>query len=212
MFTKYHIRLIIEGCRDLGNNGLNNGTKGFIPELEIDVLSPPHDFLGVAGNPAIFVNEHTYKLLGAQHKEWVLNQTIVLKESFLKTTPIHIIGAIVHETGHAFNVAAQIENNEANAYIYEIEVLRKLLETQSPLLFGCTQKDLKSYFANRLPLYKHSTHHNEYLAQLVEETKQQFQLEQPSPKPLKRSADSMFFFREIKRIASITHLVDVMII
>ncbi|TAL62816.1 MAG: hypothetical protein EPN84_05935, partial [Legionella sp.] len=154
MLTKYHIRLLIEGCRELSWIGLDNGTKASIPELEIDILVPPNDFLGVKGNPAIFINENTFRLLGALHEDWVLNKTIALKENFLLKPPMEIIGAILHETGHAFNVAAQIENTEGNAYVFEIEIIRKLLEEKSPLLFGCTGGDVKAYFENRLPFYK----------------------------------------------------------
>lgn len=185
MITKYQIRLLIEACREIGWTGLNNGIKASIPELEIDILNPPNDFLGVHGNPAIFVNEHTYKLLGAVHEDWILNKTIALKGSFLKESPIDIIGAIVHETGHAFNVSAHIENTEANAYIYEIEVMRLLLETKSPLMFDCTYSELQSYFARRLSFYKKGIQSNEYLTQLVDEIKLQFLLEK-SPSPIQK--------------------------
>ena len=76
MLTESNIKEIIDECREIGDSGLNNGTNAFIPCLEIDILQPPCDFLGVQGNPAIFVNEQTYKLLGSQHENWVANRTI----------------------------------------------------------------------------------------------------------------------------------------
>lgn len=107
MLTSEHIQQIIKECRTIGNNGLDNGTHASIPELNIDIVSPPFDFLGVSGNPAIFINQHTFKYLGSLHERWVLNKTIALKISLLQESPIRVIGAIIHETGHAFNVAAQ---------------------------------------------------------------------------------------------------------
>lgn len=92
-----------------------------------------------------------------------MNQTIALKTNFLNQKTVDIIGAIIHETGHAFNVSAKIANTEANAYIYEIEVLTKLLETKSPLLFGSTYEDLQSYFNERLPFYNRGISGNNYL-------------------------------------------------
>lgn len=81
------------------------------------------------------------KLLGAFHQNCVINKTIVLKDSFLMTKSIDVIGTIIHEIGHAFNVAAKIPNSEANAYIFEIEVMLKLLETDNPMLFGNFEKE-----------------------------------------------------------------------
>ncbi|PWY53800.1 hypothetical protein DGG96_20370 [Legionella qingyii] len=193
MLTSYHIRLLIEECREIGWIGLDSGVTASMPQLQIDILKPPHDFLGVQGNPAIFVNKNTYKLLGQHHKNWVVNQTIALKIDFLEQKTINIIGAIVHEAGHAFNVAANIANTEANAYIYEIEVMSKLFKTKSPLLFGSTFNDLQSFFKERLPFYNKEVANNKYLAGLVESIKQEFKLEEevtPSPEQEK----SLSFF------------------
>ncbi|KTD43177.1 hypothetical protein [Legionella parisiensis] len=195
MLTSYHIRLLIEKCREMGWNGLNNGITASIPQLQIDILKPPHDFLGVQGNPAIFVNKSTYKLLGHLHKNWVMNQTIALKVSFFEQTMIDMIGEIIHEAGHAFNVAAKIANTEANAYIYEIEVIRKLLETKSPLLFGCTSGDIQSFFRKRLPYYNKEVSENKYLAQLVETIKQEFKLEDDVPLEQKSTKSISIFIQ-----------------
>ena len=176
MFTRKDIRQIIEECREIGDVGLNNGVYASIPHLEIDIVEPPGDFLGVNGNPAIFINGDTYKLLGSLHSNWVENKTIALKVGFLEHSPINVIGAIIHETGHAFNVAANINNTEANAYIFEIEVMLKLFKTNSPLLFGCTAADVQSYFASRLPYYNKVVNRNTYVASLVEHLKTQFEL------------------------------------
>ncbi|WP_454784557.1 hypothetical protein [Legionella sp. WA2024007413] len=180
MLTSYHLRLLIEKCREIGGSGLDSGVTAAMPQLQIDILKPPHDFLGAQGNPAIFVNKNTYKLLGQHHKDWIINQTIALKISFLEQKTINIIGAIVHEAGHAFNVAAKIANSEANAYIYEIEVLRKLFKMKSPLLFGCTAPDLQAFFKERLPFYTKEIS-NKYLADLVRSIKYEFKLEEMTP-------------------------------
>ncbi|HHF7366013.1 TPA: hypothetical protein ACPSKY_001117 [Legionella bozemanae] len=194
MLTNYHIRLLIEECREMGWNGLNNGIAASIPQLQIDILKPPHDFVGVQGNPAIFINKSTYKLLGHLHKNWVMNQTIALKISFFEQKKIDMIGAIIHEAGHAFNVAAKIANTEANAYIYEIEVMRKLLETKSPLLFGCTFSDIQSFFKKRLSYYNKGVSENKYLAQLVETITQEFKLEEDAPLSEQKSTESISIF------------------
>ncbi len=191
MLTHYHIRLLIEECREIGLSGLQNGVTASIPQIQIDILKPPHDFLGVMGNPAIFINQSTYKLLGHLHKNWVMNETIALKKSFLEQNTIDVIGGIIHEAGHAFNVAAKIANTEANAYVYEIEVMRLLFEKKSPLLFGCTFNDIQSFFQGRLVFYNKGVSDNQYLAGLVETMKQKFELAETvtSLPEQKRSAD-----------------------
>jgi hypothetical protein len=179
MMTLYHIELLLRECDQMAKKGLNNGVyTPSMPKIKVDIVSP-QTFLGAHGNPAIFVNKDTYKLLGSEYKHWDKDSTIAIKGNFLKSSPrINVIGAIIHETGHAFNVAAEIPNTEANAYIYEIEVMCKLLATQSPLLFGCTSKEVQSFFQSRLGYYKIGANRNEYLASLVEAIKLQFELKE----------------------------------
>ncbi|CDZ77591.1 hypothetical protein BN59_01875 [Legionella massiliensis] len=179
MLTIPHIMEIIQECREIGGDGLSNGVTAYIPDLEVDVLEPPCDFLGAQENPAIFVNDKTFHLLSWQHENWKENGTIALKYSFLKSSAIDIIGAIVHETGHAFNVAAKINNTEGNAYIFEIEVMLKLHETGNLKLFNCSDKDLKDFFKSRLSYYSKSTAGNPWLTQLVGTLKEQFDIEEP---------------------------------
>ena len=169
MLTKLDIQILINECRNTGENGLGNGNRATIQELTVDFLSPPADFLGVGSNPAIFVNSSTYKLLGRFHETWTVNKTIAVKESFLQTEAVKVIGVIVHEAGHAFNVAANIINSEANAYIFEIEVLTIWFKTKSPLLLSCSRSDLQSYFESRLPYYQMDLKPGGYLAKLVSE-------------------------------------------
>ncbi|MBA2650676.1 MAG: hypothetical protein H0U73_00190 [Tatlockia sp.] len=167
MLRLTQIQEVVEVCRRVATNGLNNGVNAYIPPLEIDVLKPPCDFLGAVGNPAIFVNEHTHKLLGGIHETWIANRTIAIKDSFLNLNNMEIIGAIVHETGHAFNVAANIENSEANAYIFEIEVLLKLHELGTLQTFGCFRTDIKVFFQSRFDFYRIDMADKPYLAGLV---------------------------------------------
>lgn len=177
MVSLEHIKDLITQCRMFGKDGLDNGVNGEVPELVIDVV-PPEEFLGAGGNPAIFVNSKTYKLMRTHHENWVENRTIVFKSCFLYQPVINIIGAIIHETGHAFNVAAKIPNTETNAYIFEIEVLLRLYQTKSPLLCGCTEKDLQSYFKSRLPYYNKSITNSEFLAGQVKLITEQFKLDE----------------------------------
>lgn len=185
MLTIYHIRLLIDVCRQMSFEGLLNNERVIIPPLEIDIVLP-NEFLGVNNNPAIFVNSGTYKQLKKFHSTWVENRTLVFKKTFLKEDAINIIGAVIHETGHAFNVAAHLPNTEENAYIYEIEVMRKLFATQSPLLFGCSFTDIQSYFKHRLTYYCINRQTNTELNDLIESIINEFQLEeeqQDSPPP-----------------------------
>lgn len=167
MLSLAHIEEILRSCCEIAESGLNSGQKAHLPKLDIDILEPPCDFLGANENPVIFVNVHTYKLLGKAHKNWIANKTIACKASFLKSKAIEIIGGIVHETGHAFNVAAGIKNSEANAYIFEIEAMLKLLKMGALQQFGCTGVDLRTYFKSRLSYFHIDTRDNPYLAGLV---------------------------------------------
>ena len=195
MLTNEHIKQLINECREIGDGGLDNGIHAAIPDLRIDIVTPPLDFLGVNSNPAIFINKSTFKLLGYLHNNWIVDQTIALKVSLLNQTPMQIIGAIVHETGHAFNVAAKIENTEANAYIFEIEAIRHLLKTDVLLPLGCSASDVQTYFTSRLPYYIQGAHNNEYLAQLIDKIKSP-----PEPEPIVqlqiKSGTSSFFINK----------------
>lgn len=171
MLTNDHMKQIIKECREIGDRGLKNGVHASIPDLSIDVVSPPLDFLGVSGNPAIFINKATFKLLGSLHNNWIVDRTIALKISLLNQAPIEVLGAIIHETGHAFNVAANIENTEANAYIFEIEAMLLLFKTSNLLSFYCSESDVQSYFKTRLPYYFQGAFNNAYLTTLVEKIK-----------------------------------------
>ncbi|KTD38570.1 hypothetical protein Lnau_0558 [Legionella nautarum] len=188
MLTREQIREIIEECRRIGVSGLGNGRRTTIPFIKIDILRADGlDFTGVLGNSAIFINKNTHKMLSQYHSSWVANKTIAIKESLLLKPTIDIIGAIVHETGHAFNVEAKIANTEGNAYIFEIEVLLKLLESDYLSSFGCDKEDVGSYFQSRLANY-HMETRNPYLAKRVDEIVEEFGLynprkEQPDEKP-----------------------------
>ncbi len=167
MLTKIDIQTLINECRKMGSQGLGNGNRAIIQELTVDFLIPPTDFLGVGSNPAIFVNQDTYNLLGKYHSAWQVNKTIAVKERFLEKNPTMVIGIIIHEAGHAFNVAANITNSEANAYIFEIEVISLWFKTKNPLLVDCSRADLQAFFESRLSYYRIETKHCEYLAELV---------------------------------------------
>jgi len=167
MLTKMDLVKIIKECRLMGACGLGNGVKATINTLQLDFLSPPNNFLGTADNPAIFVNEHTYRLLGKFHKSWKLNQTIAVQDELLDQPTMHVIGVLVHEAGHAFNVAASIANTEANAYVFEIEVLSRWFRAHNPMLFNCTKSDVMGYLKSRLSNYHHAKGKDDYLDRLI---------------------------------------------
>ncbi|AHE66966.1 hypothetical protein Loa_01413 [Legionella oakridgensis ATCC 33761 = DSM 21215] len=80
MLTKEDIQRIITECRIAGRHGLENGIQATIDDLIIDFLTPPNNFLGVGSNPAIFVNENTYKLLGRYHRTWEKIKPLLFKK------------------------------------------------------------------------------------------------------------------------------------
>ncbi|MCC5015768.1 MULTISPECIES: hypothetical protein [Legionella] len=179
MLAKEDILKIINECRKIGEQGLNEVIAS-VPTLSVDFLLPPKDFLGISNNPAIFVNHDTYRLLGKHHHVWRKNKTIAVKEDFLEKEPMMIIGIIVHEVGHAFNVAAGITNSESNAYLFEIEVLSLWVKTGNSMLFNCSASDVQAFFESRLSMYRMEIRGNEHLARLVEaiEKKEIFSLPQ----------------------------------
>jgi hypothetical protein len=198
------IKQVIEECRELGEKGLDNGVSADIPDMIVDVVNPPADFLGANGNPAVFVNQKTFNLLGSLHSNWVVNKTIALKEVFLSETPIKVIGAIIHETGHAFCVFAKIPNSETNAYVFEIEVLLKLIEMKSPLLSYCSTKDIQSYFNSRLSYYNIGASSNEHLVNLIKLIKDIYDLESTkiSSQELKKMLLNQFINERFSLFAS----------
>ncbi|KTD63110.1 hypothetical protein [Legionella shakespearei] len=185
MLTNEDIEQIIKECRSIADTGLGNGNRADIPELLVDVVQPPNDFLGVDGNPAIFINQHTFKLLGHLHSNWIVNQTIALKRELLNRRTIEILGVIIHETGHAFNVAARISNTEANSYIFEIEVMLHLYNTKNPVMKNCSITELLAYFDLRLKYYNKSSKGNDYLLSLIEQV-HQFQTEHKAFLPMQK--------------------------
>lgn len=166
MRTLHDIQRIISICRQAGEKGLGNGNRAIIPELKIDILTPPNDFLGVGSNPAIFINAQTFNLLG-KHHQWLKNQTIAVKKNFLNFKPMQKVGILVHEAGHAFNVAAHIANTEANAYIFEIEVLTNWHLSFQKGTADFTENELLGYWSMRLPYFRQGASSSTYLAMLI---------------------------------------------
>ena len=147
---------ILETCKAFATErGLKSGLKADIDGVELDFVTPPNDFLGVHSNPAIFVNEDTYKFLHKHHPTWKLNQTIAVKADVLSDlSKMNLIGIIAHEAGHAFHVAAEEANTEQNAYIFEVEILLHWFDTNHPIMKDVSQQELLDYFESRKPYYK----------------------------------------------------------
>ena len=160
------IESIIEACRQITSAGtLWNPKPVTIPNLVIDIRPSNFSFLG-RGNIAIFVNSDTYRLSeryraaeeNSSAVEWKENETIVISSSVVEkgisSFDLHALGVIIHETGHAYNVAAKITNNEGNAYLFEIEVLMNLYKNNHPLVDSFQKNDFKEYFSKRLNDYR----------------------------------------------------------
>lgn len=178
VFTCEQMKAIIEECRLISStqhlNKRNNKNKCvYIPDLTLNIVS--NKPIGVPGNLAIFVNAMTFRLLKGKENGWIINQSIVIHESVLhrESNLIEVIGMILHETGHAFNVAAGIPNTEKNAYIFEIEVMLNLYNKNSKLLFG-QEKSVGSYFYSRLPQYEMAVSYSPYLQELINDIKKCF--------------------------------------
>jgi len=201
--TYAEMKRILIYCQVLGFEGLNNGNSAIIPELTINL--PKHNsFIGVQGNPAIFVSDLTYKKLKRFHKDWIPNVTIAISTAYLfnpRTSYIDIIGVLIHEAGHAFNVYAKIANNEANAYVFEIETMFKLFKMRVlKRQFGISKEDVGAYFQSRMDQYKLETHNNVYLKLLVDEVTNIFELQNnqvvKSEPPIKIQIKIGFFKQE----------------
>ncbi len=197
--TYEEMKRILIYCQILGFEGLNNGNSAIIPELAIN-LPKQNSFIGTQGNPAIFVSELTYKKLKQFHKDWIPNITIAISTTYLfnhQTSYIDIIGVLVHEAGHAFNVYAKIPNTETNAYVFEIETLMKLFKMSVlKRQFGITKEDVGAYFESRMAQYTLDTSNNLYLKILVNEITRFFELNSQRNKselPIKTPVNPSFF-------------------
>ena len=165
---------IVRFSRSFAQNGLESGQATDIPLLKIDIVGSG-SFLGVGGNPAIFVTQVTYNKLKRIHPDWQPNLTIAIKPSFIQTAKvIHVIGALIHETGHAFNVYSGIKNTETNAYIFEIEAMLKLSNDVTLRdHYDLKDSDFKNYFRSRMQYYQLSKKNKE-LNNLVDQINKNF--------------------------------------
>ena len=150
-----HANMVIAQAIAEAGVGLGNGNNALVPAITVNVVAPGL-FLGAPGNPAIFVNAATFAALGGHHPLWVLNQTIAVFAATLARPTVDAVGILVHETGHGFNVAAGIPNTEGNAYIFEIEVLSRLVLAGNNVLaiLGVTQAQVNVFLVGRLPQYR----------------------------------------------------------
>lgn len=146
---------LIAFCRKIAEEGMPHVEKSVtIPPLFIDWVTGKSTAALGRGNVAIFVNEQTYRLnlftKFSTKRNWIANQTLVIREA--DHSSFTDIGVVIHETGHAFNVAAGITNNEKNAYIFEIIILYQLFIENK--LRDVTKQDFRDYFNNRIEQYK----------------------------------------------------------
>ncbi|MCP3968021.1 MAG: hypothetical protein GY750_06120 [Lentisphaerae bacterium] len=114
-FYEHLINDIIEICSIEGTRGVVTGRTSM---RKIKIVVHCNDcFLGAEGNPAIFISSKTYRLLSIQGQassEWQPVFTIACNSKALNLSILTFVGILIHETGHAFNVAAGIYNSEAN--------------------------------------------------------------------------------------------------
>lgn len=170
MIRERDIQQVIELCQVFAKNtGLRNGKKANINHLRIDFLSPPNDFLGLSNNIAIFINDHTFRLLHQYHPNWVVNETIAVKDDFINYAPMLAVAVIAHEAGHAFNVAAQQANTEASAYLFEIEFLLYLRDFGGLDFFTLNTNELNGYFNSRMSTYRKEMKVHSGLRALIQE-------------------------------------------
>lgn len=201
MMTYQEMKRILLYCQVLGFAGLRNHTYAIIPELKIN-LPQQNSFIGARGNPAIFVTEVTYNKLKRFHEDWIPNITIAISHAYLvepKRNTIDIIGILVHEAGHAFNVYGKIKNNEANAYVFEIETMYNLLKMGVlSRQFNLKKEDLGAYFQSRLEQYNIETPNHSYLRTLVDEISNEFNLDNKNTtsEPLVKIQIKLGFFKK----------------
>ncbi|AUH72612.1 hypothetical protein [Legionella sainthelensi] len=169
---------IIDMCRIIARKGTSWFHSSVeIPELVLDFRPSSYAFLG-KGNPAIFVNSKTFQLTvdtraqelkeGHSGPQWVENRTLVLSEDIVAPKnsfgSMLIIGIIIHETGHAYNLAAGLKNTESNAYLFEIEILCHMHENK---MLYMQDNQLADYFTSRMPQYQSGLKTNPHLSKMI---------------------------------------------
>jgi len=180
ILNKDDLTKLIEFCKDNAKKGI-----GWLCEKSVDLSDLIIDFdenkerqsfLGKL-NPAICINNKTYrygKMQLGDNIPWSVNKTILLSnELFLPNWKlsfklIDITGIVIHETGHAYNSAANIPNTEANAYLFEIFLLMKIYTENINIIGVFSRDDFTEYFQSRMSHYQKDFSGNEKLKQVVE--------------------------------------------
>lgn len=134
--TDDEIQEIIEVCRVIA---ANQGV--IIPTIMID-RSDIAQAISSGTAVAVLTNEKSEKhasMIAKQRKEdapkWVSGRVMAISGTIIKASAnsMFAIGVIVHEVGHAYNIAAGITNTEANAQVFEIETLLKLSQEKDKI-------------------------------------------------------------------------------
>ena len=146
--------MIVNRCTTDARIGVN-GHTAHIPSINIDVVGPGV-FLGVGGNPAIFVSN---ALVARMNPKWTIYRTIVIRKARIKAPNVLATATLVHEMGHAFgHYAGDLKNNEANACNFEIGLLLAWANSRNtPLgMLGVPAEALRGYFSSRAQNYINS--------------------------------------------------------
>lgn len=198
MIGNKELKRVLDMSRHFAQEGLISGARANIPEITIALIEQGA-FIGVGKNPAIFVTQNTYRMLGRANPDWQPDQTIAIKRSFIERAAIvNIIGVLAHETGHAFNVYAGISNSENNAYVFEIEAMMQFVEDSSFMArYGLKLEDYKAYFESRMRYYRMGAKVNECLQGLLPKIERGFLQQQPPMLPNSQVRRHVLFFEKL---------------
>lgn len=85
---------------------------------------------------------------------WEAGRVICISDAIVNASAdsMQAIGVIVHEMGHAFNIAARKPNTEANAQVFEIEMLLHYLDKDKDNDVMAPEA-LDAFFTRRIPRY-----------------------------------------------------------
>lgn len=178
----YIINSIIKYCQRIAHDKMpHHPYVVTIPDLHLDYGIDKNRFLGSGTNPAIYIssksfhsfkkivyntyndNEELMKIFDPEsEKRWRKNKTLLLNSFIFNNekrrcffiNPLEIIGIIIHEIGHAYNVAANISNTESNAYLFEIYVILNLYYSKHELFKNISDQNIIDYFEERLKQFR----------------------------------------------------------
>ncbi|MCC7006951.1 MAG: hypothetical protein IT497_09960 [Ottowia sp.] len=157
---------------------LNHTRKEFSIDLaHVKVFISPKSGIGalLQGNPAIcirynqmqhainvwrknaqdYANEHQSECI--PHHLIEKGKCIILAQHVLQSTCIDQCGIIWHEYGHAYNETRQIKNTEANAYLFEVDMITAAWRQGVLQMYDVMAKDVHNYLGSRQNYFDNGT-------------------------------------------------------